>query len=549
MSVGTITLTCLLAACQAGQAGPGDVWHMNQSRFSIPIKINPERRAEIKELILYASRDQGLTWDQVARCTPEKEAFPFHAQGDGSYWFCVAIVDQQNRQEPADLRKAPVGQKLFIDTGKPDARLVAVERQGDEVVVRYDVRDEHLDPASVKLEYRTSDGLSPHATPVATTPSQTTARFKPNTAAGLLVRLSAKDQAGNEAVAQQELAPAASPAPVPPPVANTTLAGTFPTTTPTPPGPATQLPPPVVPLPQPAPPLEPVVQNPPPYQAQPQPLPAATVPMPLAHSGQAVPPEVPPPARPLAHSGGLTQVSTVGTTPRDRADAAPSLIDITKQKEYKIDFEVAKFGPSGIQRVDVYVTTDGGLTWEMSKPESGHKVVLPGEAEPRNGASLQGSVVVKLPVEGKVYGITLVVLSRAGLSKKPPVSGTPPQVQVELDTQLPVAELYPLTPDPARRDALILTWKAGDKNLTGTPITLEWSAAKAGPWNPIGGAELPNTGQHTWVVTPDVPPNVFLRLSARDLAGNTAVAVTDKPVLVDLTIPEVNILRKGPAPQ
>jgi len=542
MSVGTITLTCLLAACQAGQAGPGDVWHMNQSRFSIPIKINPERRAEIKELILYASRDQGLTWDQVARCTPEKESFPFHAQGDGSYWFCVAIVDQQNRQEPADLRKAPVGQKLFIDTGKPDARLVAIERQGDEVVVRYDVRDDHLDPASVKLEYRTADGLSPHATPVATTPGQTTARFKPNTAAGLLVRLSAKDQAGNEAVAQQEVAPAASPAPVPP-ATTTALAGTFPTT-PTPPGPATQIPPPVVPLPQPAQPLEPVVQNPPPYQAQPQPLPSATPsPMPLAQAAQSVPPEVPP-TRPLAHSGGLTQVSTVGTLPRDKADYAP-LIDITSKREVKIDFEVAKFGPSGIGSVDVYVTTDEGKTW---KPSAGNKVILPGPNERGVGAPLQGSVLVTLHQEGVVHGVTLVVKSKAGLSKSPPVPGDAPQVRFELDTKAPVAALFPLTPDPARRDALVLTWQAEDKNLADRPVSLEWSPAKSGPWTAIG-TDLANTGRHTWAVTGDVPPNVYLRLTVRDVAGNAAVAVTDNPVLVDLSIPEVSILRKGPAPQ
>ena len=47
------------------------------------------------------------------------------------------------------------------------------------------------------------------------------------------------------------------------------------------------------------------------------------------------------------------------------------------------------------------------------------------------------------------------------------------------------------------------------------------------------------------------PPNVYLRLTVRDTAGNKAVAQTPDPVLIDLSVPEVSNIGlggAGPAP-
>jgi hypothetical protein len=84
-----------------------------------------------------------------------------------------------------------------------------------------------------------------------------------------------------------------------------------------------------------------------------------------------------------------------------------------------------------------------------------------------------------------------------------------------------------------------LTWKATDKNLANGPVTLEWAAQKDGQWNVIGTPEMANTGQFSWQVPANVPPSVYLRLAVRDTAGNVAVAQTQEPVLVDLSMPEV----------
>lgn len=514
MSAGIFTLATLLLA---GQAGPADVYYMNAPRFSIPIRIDPpERRAEIKELILYATRDQGANWTRVRTTTSDKDGFPFEAPSDGLYWFAVATVDMQGQQDPLDLRAVPAAkiQRIHVDTRKPEARFVTLERKGDEVVAVVDIRDDNLQNETVKLEYRSADNPSQLWTPVPIQGGQ--AKFRPASGAGLFVRVLAKDAAGNEALEQREVAPV-----------TTVLAG-GPALVPPGPGPQPVAPqPPFQPLealaPAPVPPL-PLPQPQPPYQ------PAMATQQPT-YQGQ-----------PLAHSSGVVPVSTASSNPNRNLGSYTPPAEITNKKVVKVDFEVAKFGPSGLGGVDVYLTADEGRTWEKSRLDQ--QPILPNAGEGRGGTPLQGSVMVPLPREGVAYGISIIVKSRAGLGKAPPQPGEAPQMRVELDTSLPEAKLFGPEPDGNRRDSLRMRWEATDKNLASNPITLEWSPAKGGPWYHIGAQELPNTGYYNWQVPHDVPPSVFLRLTVRDAAGNSAVAQTQEPVLVDLSVPEATIIRR-----
>src|ERR1700736_127538 len=99
MATGTLMLAWMLSASPA----PADVYHINQQQLKIPISIDPSRRAEIKELRLFVSADEGRTWNQQAVASPDQEAFSFYAPRDGLYWFSVAIVNQQGKQEPLDI--------------------------------------------------------------------------------------------------------------------------------------------------------------------------------------------------------------------------------------------------------------------------------------------------------------------------------------------------------------------------------------------------------------------------------------------------------------
>src|SRR5262249_31340120 len=149
------------------------------------------------ELELYVSTDQGKTWSLVAKATPDKDRFPFFAPSDGQYWFSVVIIDQQGRSEPKNLISAPVGQKILVDTLKPDVRLTFIERQGDEVVVRWEVREENPDLTSFRLEYRT-DAAPDQWIPVTVNPTSTgQAHIRAGNQLATTVRLTLKDLAGN----------------------------------------------------------------------------------------------------------------------------------------------------------------------------------------------------------------------------------------------------------------------------------------------------------------------------------------------------------------
>ncbi|MGH9675840.1 MAG: hypothetical protein ACRD36_01955, partial [Candidatus Acidiferrum sp.] len=234
-----------------------------------------------------------------------------------------------------------------------------------------------------------------------------------------------------------------------------------------------------------------------------------------------------------------SSVAPYGMPPSVGRGALPP-VEVINSRQAKLDFQVGKYGPSGLGNVEVYITTDDGSTWTQMPTE--HNVSLPSSADIRSGAPVRGSVMVELKQEGVVHGFYIVVKSRAGLGKEPPRQGTMPQLRIELDTTVPVATLYEPKPDPGRRDTLLLGWDASDKNLAANPVSLEWSEQRDGPWNAIGPNALPNTGKFSWQVPANVPPAVYLRLTVRDTAGNVAVAKTNEPVLVDLSIPEVGAI-------
>jgi len=52
---------------------------------------------------------------------------------------------------------------------------------------------------------------------------------------------------------------------------------------------------------------------------------------------------------------------------------------------------------------------------------------------------------------------------------------------IEVDLTRPAAQLFSPVPDPERRECVVLTWTAADRNLTETPVTLEWRSATLAP--------------------------------------------------------------------
>jgi hypothetical protein len=491
MSMATLLFACLTAVSPGG----GDTYFINQHQIRIPISIDPPRRPEIKEIHLFVSSDEGKTWNEQAVATPEQETFPFFAPRDGMYWFTVVVVNQQNQREPADPYSAPPSQKIVIDTVKPVIRFRAAERQGEEALVGWEIQEDYPDGATLRMEYRAAGLATGQWQAVPLTPALVgQARFRPNIAGPLLVRMQLQDLAGGFATAETEL-PAGSQSTMqltaggPAAVSGVPMPATQPMTGR-----------PEARVPEPA----PFTPGPP---AAPAPVQANDPARLVATSDPQPTPALPPTASP----------------PRSTKTPLPNLA-ITNNRQVVLDYEVTKVGPSGIGRVELWVTRDDGRTWERFA----------------ENPDLKPPLKVDLPTEGQ-YGFRLVLHSRAGRAQPSPSPGTVPELRLELDTTAPTAQLYRPEPDPKHADALVLSWTATDRNLAANPITLQWCEKLGQEWQTIV-ADHPNDRQYVWRMPPNMPYLVYLRLVATDTAGNTSVAETPEPICIDLKEPEGRIL-------
>ena len=130
---------------------------MQHRNIQIPIVIPPERRTDLRELLLFVSNNQGKSWDLAAFAKPEHSAFVFHAPSDGQYWFKVQAVYQGGNREPADIYAASINMKVLIDSQQQLLRIITAERTGDEVYVAWEMTGTPADLMSLKLEYRVAD--------------------------------------------------------------------------------------------------------------------------------------------------------------------------------------------------------------------------------------------------------------------------------------------------------------------------------------------------------------------------------------------------------
>src|SRR5437899_233728 len=98
MATGILAAACM---CLVLGQNPGDAHYFNYRNHRVPVAVPAALQADIRELLLYASADQGRTWNHVAGpITPDKDHFAFYAPGDGTYWLRVVQVRRNGVQEP-----------------------------------------------------------------------------------------------------------------------------------------------------------------------------------------------------------------------------------------------------------------------------------------------------------------------------------------------------------------------------------------------------------------------------------------------------------------
>ena len=112
---------------------------------------------------------------------------------------------------------------------------------------------------------------------------------------------------------------------------------------------------------------------------------------------------------------------------------------------------------------------------------------------------------------------------------------------MHVDTQSPLVRI---TSAPYGRGdeagRLLINYSVNDPYLVLRPITLAYSRNPDGPWTMIEEG-LRNESQYAWKPDANVPDRVFLRLDARDKAGNLGVHILSQAVDVSGLVPRGTI--------
>lgn len=495
----------------AGPTTPAPVY-TNKTRFRIPFRYDAAELQSLgaREIRLLVSKDQGLTWNPVQTVSPEAGKFQFQAPGDGEYWFMVRTIDAQNRQHP-DGTTEP-GLQVVVDTTSPRLDLALRQTAPGRVQLSWTATDANIDPTQLRLEY-TQPGVS-NWQPVSIVPKASGQTEWSVPQGGIVaVQGSIGDLAKNtvSAQAQARIAPGGD-------------AGSRPGA--------------------------PEVRQP---IAAPSAIGGSNVAMSLPNQFAAqggVDPFQSPSANP-GHAG--LPLTAPATAPRNSFTSTPSgfgsfpstgssgwtgsgatatpgprsnqAYRIVNTKQFQIGYKIQDVGPSGVSSVDLFITEDNGAHWF------------------RYGADedQQSPFFVEVPREG-TFGFSIGVKSGAGLASDPPQAGDRPAIIVVVDQAPPQIEMLPLEQGRGRdANKLLIQWRLSEAHPADKAISLSFAANRQGPWQPITGW-TEDTGRYVWTVGPGMPSKFFLRLEARDAAGNMHVVETPQPVLIDLSRPSAKII-------
>jgi len=465
--------------------------YMNKMVFHLPVLIDNQARASLRELRLYAKEAPDQPWVLKEKAPPSQRLFTYRAAQDGEYWFMVVSVDHHGRAIPADISREEPGLVVVLDTKAPTLNLRLLPANAEGLVLQCDIRDDNLDPFKKRVEFQTADKQWHVLEPLPGQPDQycvpRQAKFTG------FVRLSAVDFAGNTAIQEYNVASLEQPA-------SPTVSNQLPGVREDAIRPVQHNADPAGPI-LPAVGSEPVVQPPPEYNAQPLAFPKGTG-IPLQ------------PERPDYVTSQFAMQTASEGAPKPNPSPPHKLINGTHAV---LDYQIEKIGPSGVGKVEIWMTADRGQSWKCMGEDLDRK--SPAE--------------VDLPGEG-VYGISLVVSNGRGFGGTPPAKGGAPDLWIEVDKTAPTGELLAVRPGSGHdAGALLISWRAQDKNLGMTPIELYYATQKDGPWHPIV-KEHRNDGLYRWQVPNDIgAAEAYIRLVVVDQAGNRCRCETPQATPLD----------------
>ena len=509
----TLTLVgpVLTKAPAAGAARPAKVptiYHKSRS-FRIPFNVDPADRPRLKEVQLWVSKDSGYNWEPVSRTTPDRPVFSFRASRDGEFWFAVRTLDTKGRLFPSEEEKAEPSMKVVVDTIPPLLSIESNGRRGSYASVRWDVKDEFLDPKSLVLEYQVEGGRDWRNLPIERFALIGRKDWDAGTAEPLKVRGTIADKAGNltEAVISLSDGTPTNPGVVAgdpaefstlPPVSQISSGPTLASrdNAPRAPSPATD-----------------------PFSTAPELPPSSS-------------PPTGPESDPFGVSGTVSPPSTA-FDPAANSATAPGSTQLVLSPKFPLNYAVDDAGPGGPAKVELWVTQDGGKSWFQKSDDQDRT----------------SPFLVDLGGEG-TFGLKLVSRSASGLGDTPPGAGEAPQMTIEVDSTPPTVQLLPPRVGTGTRlGQMQIIWKASDVHLAPKSATVSWRPEPASSrWQAIAEGREGN-GEFIWTVPTNVPPRFHLRVDVVDEAGNRGFAETPEgsPVFLDRTRPRTRILGLDPS--
>ena len=547
--------------------------HTNKSRFRIPFRFdaNALQRMNAREIQLHVSRDHGETWEMTQTLSPDGGKFEFQAVGEGEFWFSVKTLDGRNQLHP-QRGSYETGLIVVVDQTPPQLELSARQIAAGQLQVNWKASDINLDANSLKIEYQVSGAGNWESIPVS---GRSSGEFvwTVNQTGLIAVRGSVADLSGNvghsTAQANATAAGVANEKPQPSRRGPIAMPGEDTGTIEhealsavTPPNteiadPDNQMPiiTPRGALPRYAPASQRLVSSTRSSASQERwpsasvdtgipAVPTATIPPVQTpnsdwNSNQfAQTPPVMPPTTPPVATTNPTQVPPFAPSPPAHSQQtqhygqpaaqrrAGSRERVVATRRFQINYKLDDIGPSGIGGVELFITEDNGRVWWKYGDD-------PDQKSPFD---------VEVPHDG-IYGFAIRVRSGAGLSTEPPLPGEPPSIVIAVDQTPPVVELLPIQQGQGTNtNRLMIRWRMIEEHPADRPVSLYYAANLNGPWEPISGWREDTNGTFEWVVGPGVPPQFYVRVMAKDSAGNVGKAETPMPIVVDLQRPSARIV-------
>jgi hypothetical protein len=500
----------------------------NKLRFRIPYRFDQAalQRLQARELQLFVSMDRGQSWAVRQTIGVQSGRFDFEAPADGEYWFAVKTLDAAGKLHPSGPTIEP-GLTVIVDTLVPNLQLLASPAGPGQAQLAWAASDPTLDPSTLKFEYQVAGGDWRELTVPQQAAGQTTWTVVDGGA--ITLRGTVQDRAGNvgRGSAEVRLDPADERTRRNIPDLRQPIAGRS----------------------------EPLAMNVPRGSTSPgvevRPdasmapiITPAPVPPPRGGDGADSKTAIGPPTLATAPSANRFVTDLPAQRPSIAQDRWPAPSDsvvvpqelpgrstarhkgsLVNSRRFQLAYQVDQVGPSGVGQVELFITQDDGLKWWKYGDD----------------ADRVSPVEVEVPHDGE-YGFAVRVRSGVGLAKDAPASGEPPSMVVTVDLTPPSVELF--TPQQGQGLALghvTLRWRVTDPHPQNVQIAVSYSSRPDGPWQPLRDWQA-DTGLLEWTVDSTMPPEFFVRVQARDHAGNIASAVSNRAIVVDLMKPSARIL-------